>query len=127
MDTEQRIGRIHRLGQTRDTRVYNFTTRDTVEDHVLKILDQKIRMFELVVGEMDMVLGQWSERENFEHEVFRIWSGHRDAKERQAAFEALGEQLDLARKRHERVKEFDEEIFSRLGASAGPSGPGNAS
>jgi superfamily II DNA or RNA helicase len=127
MRIEQRIGRIHRLGQTRDTRVYNFTTRDTVEDHVLRILDQKIRMFELVVGEMDMVLGQWSERENFEHEVFRIWSGHRDAKERQAAFEALGEQLDLARKRHERVKEFDEEIFSRLGASAGPSRPGEAS
>ena len=94
MRIEQRIGRIHRLGQTRDTRVYNFTTRDTVEDHVLEILDQKIRMFELVVGEMDMVLGQWSERENFEHEVFRIWAGHRDAKERQAAFERLGEQLD---------------------------------
>jgi superfamily II DNA or RNA helicase len=127
MRIEQRIGRIHRLGQTRDTRVYNFTTRDTVEDHVLRILDQKIRMFELVVGEMDMVLGQWSERENFEHEVFRIWAGHRDAKERQAAFEALGEQLDLARKRHERVKEFDEEIFSRLGASVVPSGPGEES
>jgi superfamily II DNA or RNA helicase len=127
MRIEQRIGRIHRLGQTRDTRVYNFTTRDTVEDHVLRILYQKIRMFELVVGEMDMVLGQWSERENFEHEVFRIWSGHRDAKERQAAFEALGEQLDLARKRHERVKEFDEEIFSRLGASAASPGPGEAS
>lgn len=127
MRIEQRIGRIHRLGQTRDTRVYNFTTRDTVEDHVLRILDQKIRMFELVVGEMDMVLGQWSERENFEHEVFRIWASHRDAKERQAAFEALGEQLDLARKRHERVKEFDEEIFSRLGASAAAAGTGEES
>jgi superfamily II DNA or RNA helicase len=127
MRIEQRIGRIHRLGQTRDTRVYNFATRDTVEDHVLKILDQKIRMFELVVGEMDMVLGQWSERENFEHEVFRIWAVHRDAKERQAAYDALGEQLVLARKRHERVKEFDEEIFSRLGASAVPAGPGEES
>jgi superfamily II DNA or RNA helicase len=127
MRIEQRIGRIHRLGQTRDTHVYNFATRDTVEDHVLKILDQKIRMFELVVGEMDMVLGQWSERENFEHEVFRIWAVHRDAKERQAAFDALGEQLDLARKRHERVKEFDDEIFSRLGASSTSAGPGEES
>jgi superfamily II DNA or RNA helicase len=127
MRIEQRIGRIHRLGQTRDTRVYNFTTRDTVEDHVLEILDRKIRMFELVVGEMDMVLGQWSDREKFEHEVFRIWASHRDAKERRAAFETLGEQLVLARKRHERVKEFDDEIFSRLGPPAAPSGPGEES
>jgi superfamily II DNA or RNA helicase len=127
MRIEQRIGRIHRLGQTRDTRVYNFTTRDTVEDHVLEILDRKIRMFELVVGEMDMVLGQWSDREKFEHEVFRIWASHRDAKERRAAFETLGEQLVLARKRHERVKEFDDEIFSRLGPPAVPSVPGEES
>lgn len=124
MRIEQRIGRIHRLGQTRDTRVYNFTTRDTVEDHVLEILDRKIRMFELVVGEMDMVLGQWSDRESFEHEVFRIWASHKDAKERRAAFETLGEQLVLARKRHERVKEFDEEIFSRLGDSLVVGGAG---
>ncbi len=66
MRIEQRIGRIHRLGQTRDIRIYNFTTRDTVEDYVLTILHQKIKMFELVIGEMDMVLGHWSERENFE-------------------------------------------------------------
>ena len=66
MRIEQRIGRIHRLGQTRDTRIYNFTTRDTVEDYVLEILHRKINMFELVVGEMDMILGQWSDRETFE-------------------------------------------------------------
>jgi SNF2 family DNA or RNA helicase len=126
MRIEQRIGRIHRLGQKRDTRIYNFTTRDTLEDHVLDILDRKIRMFELVVGEMDMVLGQWSDRESFEHEVFRIWASHKDPKERKAAFESFGEQLDLARKRHERVKEFDEEIFSRLDTSAA-AGAGEAS
>jgi len=97
MRIEQRIGRIHRLGQQRDTRIYNFSTRDTVEDHVLDILDTKIRMFELVVGEMDMVLGHWSDRESFEEQVFRIWASFRDPKERQQAFERLGEELVLAR------------------------------
>ncbi len=120
MRIEQRIGRVHRLGQTRDTRIYNFTTRDTVEDHVLAILHRKIAMFELVVGEMDMVLGHWSDRESFESEVFRIWAGYRDARQRKEAFERLGEDLLLARKRHERVKEFDESIFSRLHTSLGP-------
>ncbi len=117
MRIEQRIGRIHRLGQLRDTQIYNFTTRDTVEDHVLNILHRKIAMFELVVGEMDMVLGHWSDRESFEGEVFRIWAGYRDARQRRDAFDKLGEDLLLARKRHERVKEFDESIFSRLDSS----------
>jgi SNF2 family DNA or RNA helicase len=119
MRIEQRIGRIHRLGQTRDTRIYNFTTNDTVEDHVLNILHQKIQMFELVVGEMDMVLGHWSDRDSFESEIFRIWAGFRDARQRREAFDKLGEDMLLARKRHERVKEFDDSIFSRLDSSLG--------
>lgn len=117
MRIEQRIGRVHRLGQTRDTRIYNFTTRDTVEDHVLRILSQKIQMFELVVGEMDMVLGQLSDRFSFESEVFRIWAGYRDSAHREEAFEKLGEDLLIARQRHERVKDFDEAIFTRLDSS----------
>jgi len=117
MRIEQRIGRVHRLGQTRDTRIYNFSTKDTVEDHVLRILGQKIQMFELVVGEMDMVLGQMSDRFSFESEVFRIWAGNRDSAHREKAFEKLGEELLLARRRHERVKDFDEAIFTRLDSS----------
>lgn len=114
MRIEQRIGRIHRLGQTRDTRIWNFTTRDTVEDHVLAILHRKIRMFELVVGEMDMVLGQWSDKETFEHEIFRIWSEVRNPAERKRAFDELGDQLSVASQRYHRIKEFDDSIFSRL-------------
>ncbi len=114
MKIEQRIGRVHRLGQTRDTRIWNFSTRDTVEDYVLAILHRKIQMFELVIGEMDMVLGHWSDRESFENEVFRIWTRVRNPEERRVAFEEFGDQLALARQRHERVKDFDESIFSRL-------------
>jgi len=114
MRIEQRIGRVHRLGQTRDTRIWNFSTRDTVEDYVLAILHRKIQMFELVIGEMDMVLGHWSDRESFENEIFRIWTRVRNPEERRIAFEEFGDQLALARQRHERVKDFDESIFSRL-------------
>ncbi|MBK8230376.1 MAG: DEAD/DEAH box helicase [Candidatus Eisenbacteria bacterium] len=127
MRIEQRIGRVHRLGQTRDTRIWNFSTRDTVEDHVLSILHRKIQMFELVIGEMDMVLGHWSDRESFENEVFRIWTRVRNPEERRLAFEEFGDQLALARQRHERVKDFDESIFSRLEISpalAGEEGEG---
>ena len=34
MRLEQRIGRIHRLGQTRDVYIYNLSTQNTVEEHL---------------------------------------------------------------------------------------------
>ncbi|WP_243290224.1 SNF2-related protein [Bacillus sp. FJAT-47783] len=56
MRLEQRIGRIHRLGQERDVFIYNMATKNTVEEHILKLLFEKIRLFERVVGELDDIL-----------------------------------------------------------------------
>ncbi|MCM3320615.1 DEAD/DEAH box helicase [Cytobacillus kochii] len=56
MRLEQRIGRIHRLGQKNDVHIYNFATKDTVEEHVLKLLYEKIHLFEKVIGELDDIL-----------------------------------------------------------------------
>ena len=56
MRLEQRIGRVHRLGQEKDVMIYNFATRNTVEEHILKLLYEKIHLFEKVVGELDEIL-----------------------------------------------------------------------
>lgn len=56
MRLEQRIGRIHRLGQEKDVKIYNFAIKNTVEDHVLKLLYEKIHLFEKVIGELDDIL-----------------------------------------------------------------------
>ena len=48
MRLEQRIGRVHRLGQEHPVRVVNLVSRGTLEAYVLEILDRKIRMFELI-------------------------------------------------------------------------------
>lgn len=56
MRLEQRIGRIHRLGQEKDVRIYNFATKNTVEEHILKLLYEKINLFERVIGELDEIL-----------------------------------------------------------------------
>jgi SNF2 family DNA or RNA helicase len=118
MRIEQRIGRVHRLGQTRDIRIHNFTARDTVEDYVLTILHRKINMFELVIGEMDMILGQWSERESFEQQVFQIWASHRNKRDLEEAFGKFGEDLALARKRYEKIRDYDQSIFETVGPPA---------
>ncbi|GAA4066079.1 DEAD/DEAH box helicase [Amphibacillus indicireducens] len=56
MRIEQRIGRIHRFGQTNDVKIYNFSIEDSIEDHVLNLLYNKINLFERVVGELDQIL-----------------------------------------------------------------------
>lgn len=56
MRLEQRIGRIHRLGQEKDVFIYNLATKNTVEEHILKLLIEKIQLFERVVGELDHIL-----------------------------------------------------------------------
>lgn len=111
MKVEQRIGRVHRLGQTQDITIHNFCSDETVEAYVLEILHKKINMFELVIGEMDMILGHFSEENTFEDTVFRIWSGSRGTTEVRRRFTELGDRLALARRRYEEIKEMDARIF----------------
>ncbi len=111
MKVEQRIGRVHRLGQTGDIDIYNFSSENTVESHVLEILHRKINMFELVIGEMDMILGDFSDQQSFEAAVFQIWAGARNRRDLERRFQELGDQMALSRRRYESIKRLDEEIF----------------
>jgi len=111
MKVEQRIGRVHRLGQTRDINIINFASEETVESYVLEILHRKINMFELVIGEMDMILGHFSEENTFEDTVFKIWAGSTGTVQAKRRFGELGNRLQVARKRYEEVKEMDAQIF----------------
>ncbi|MBB5173099.1 DEAD/DEAH box helicase [Texcoconibacillus texcoconensis] len=56
MRIEQRIGRIHRLGQENDVTIYNFAIQNTVEDDILQLLYHKIGLFENVIGRLDDIL-----------------------------------------------------------------------
>ncbi|TQR18673.1 DEAD/DEAH box helicase [Psychrobacillus vulpis] len=56
MKLEQRIGRVHRLGQEHDVHIYNLAIHDTIEEDILHLLNMKIDVFEKVVGELDDIL-----------------------------------------------------------------------
>ncbi|MGP4061731.1 DEAD/DEAH box helicase [Halobacillus sp. H74] len=58
MRLEQRIGRIHRFGQEHDVKIFNFAIKDTIEDHIMKMLYEKIEMFKNAVGDLDHILEQ---------------------------------------------------------------------
>src|SRR2546427_13305851 len=47
MVVEQRIGRLHRIGQTREVHILNLAAAGTIESYILQLLDRKIKLFEL--------------------------------------------------------------------------------
>ncbi|OGV79957.1 MAG: hypothetical protein A3K19_11455 [Lentisphaerae bacterium RIFOXYB12_FULL_65_16] len=107
---EQRIGRLHRIGQKRDVFVFNLFTRHTVEERILQILDEKINMFELVVGEVQSILGEMEEEGDFAHLVFDAWVAT-TAEHREQRFTELGEQLLQAKSDYQETKALDEALF----------------
>ncbi len=66
MKVEQRIGRVHRIGQTQDVQIINFSTRDTVEEYLLRILEHKIGLFKEVMGDLETILGYVAGDTSFE-------------------------------------------------------------
>ncbi len=111
MRIEQRVGRIHRVGQAREVRIYNLSARGTVEDYLLQLLDQKLNMFELVIGEMDMILGHLSDERDFEDLLLDVWVHGQSEPELQAAFDRLGDALLDARQVYQKTRDYDEALF----------------
>lgn len=56
MRVEQRIGRIHRLGQVHEVHITNYAVGNTIEERILRLLYEKIEMFEGVIGHLDDIL-----------------------------------------------------------------------
>ena len=111
MRLEQRIGRLHRIGQKRDVYVFNLCMSGSIEDYMMRILNDKINMFELVIGEIDTILGNLGSDRDFSNIVMDLWSGSKDDSELKANFDRLGEEIVAARKTYEKTKELDEIIF----------------
>ena len=91
---EQRIGRIHRIGQTEPVDIFNLAAEGTLEEYVLDILDRKLNMFELVIGEVDMILGQLADERDFEEIVMDLWSRRRRETNWPSSMVALGDCVD---------------------------------
>ena len=114
MRIEQRIGRIHRIGQDHDVYVANLVSEGTIEEHVVRILDEKINLFQLVVGELDMILGGWGDERDFEDVVWDIWQSSDDERHLKEEMDRLGDTLLTAKQQYQRVKELDNSLFKEL-------------
>jgi SNF2 family DNA or RNA helicase len=110
MRIEQRIGRLHRIGQDHPVEVLNLCLAGSIEERILQILDERINLFELVVGEVEMILGYLDSVREFPDLVLDAFAQHEEA-ERLRSFTRIADALAAARERYRAVKTFDEALF----------------
>ena len=103
MKVEQRIGRVDRIGQNMPISIFNLWVKDTVEERVLEILENRIKMFTDTVGELDPILG---DSDSVESDIRKIM---------QAAEENLADALADFDSQHEARIRASEEAQARLG------------
>ena len=122
---EQRIGRCHRYGQSRDVLVVNFLNRrNAAEARLYELLGEKLKLFDGVFGASDDVLGALGSGVDFERRVLEIYQSCRSAEEVDRAFEALRRDLDgriearLAAARSLLFERFDGDVRARLRLAA---------
>jgi SNF2 family DNA or RNA helicase len=105
MRVEQRIGRLHRLGQENDVTIFNLSCHETIEAHIIDLLARKIRMFELVIGELDLILGNLEGAQSFEDLLRQAWESSTDERDLQERLENVGAILVQARQRYQQIRE----------------------
>jgi SNF2 family DNA or RNA helicase len=120
MKVEQRIGRIHRIGQKRKVYIFNLALNDTIEEYVLERLYHKIDLFQQSVGELSEILTRLEQSgRNFEDEVFdRLVSADNEV-ELENDFDKMAVDLQQQRDLADQVSDFNSGVFEGfdLGAS----------
>lgn len=105
---EQRIGRCHRYGQTRDVTVINFLAKDNAAQRLTyEILGQKLELFGTVLGASDQVLHSGSVPvlpalgAHFEKEISEIYRQARSMEEIEERLRALRDSAEERKQRFE--------------------------
>jgi SNF2 family DNA or RNA helicase len=112
MRIEQRIGRVHRLGQLHDVTVFNFVLKDTIDDYVLRLLYQKINLFTMTVGALETILAEAQEGEiDLEERILEMLLRSDDQTLLQREVEALGDELLEARTRQRAAESLTAEVL----------------
>lgn len=86
------------MGQTKDVHIYNLVTKDTIEEHIMFLLHEKINMFEMILGELDTILMHLKWDKSFEGQLMDIFIRNSSREEIQRELARLGDQILETRK-----------------------------
>ncbi|WP_135823669.1 DEAD/DEAH box helicase [Halorussus ruber] len=113
MKVEQRIGRVHRIGQDRDVFIFNMALNDTIEEYVLEKLYHKIDLFQQTVGELSTILSRLEESgSSFEDEIFERLVNADSEVDLENDFDAMAVDLTEQQALADKMEEFNDDVFS---------------
>lgn len=99
MRVEQRIGRIHRFGQKNEVWIYTMTTKGTIDEYILYILTSKVKLFQMVIGELDTIMSYMlDDNSSIEVRIGRTILEARNADEIEENLRKIGQELVKAKK-----------------------------
>lgn len=94
MKMEQRIGRVHRFGQTHPVTVANFALAQSIDDYVLRLLYEKMELFTMTIGALESVLANEAEGDlDLEQRILDVWLRDEDQQAAEKRVDALGDKL----------------------------------
>ena len=118
MRVEQRVGRVHRIGQRMNVNIYNLALKGTIEAYILELLYMKIHLFTMTLGELDLLFEDITD-ENAQTGWFKEYLTSKSTVEIKNRFSAIGgtwkkrkEVLDEA------INEFNSEVFDNFDLSS---------
>ncbi|MDO3677106.1 DEAD/DEAH box helicase [Paenibacillus ehimensis] len=120
MRVEQRIGRVHRLGQQEDVKIYNLSTLGTIEEHILSLLHEKINMFELVIGELDTILERFEKKTSLESHLAKMILSSRSQEDIRRQLDELGRSFTVVRSEVEQEAQGNIRLQGILNAAGHP-------
>ncbi|ELY39835.1 DEAD/DEAH box helicase [Natronorubrum tibetense] len=119
MKVEQRIGRIHRIGQKRKVYVFNMGLKGTIEEYVLERLYHKIDLFQQTVGELSTILTRLEDSgQSFEDEIFERLTNADSEIDLENDFDSMAIDLEEQQDLSQKVEEFNSGVFESFDLGA---------
>lgn len=114
MKMEQRIGRLHRIGQKYKVLVYNLAVRGSIDERIVKRLYEKIGITKRAIGEIEPILTELEERAKIQDEILEIISEARTPEDLETKIKALERDIAEGEKSAKEIRLFSQEIFDRF-------------
>ncbi len=118
MRVEQRVGRVHRIGQEEDVNIHNLSIVGTIEEYILKLLFDKINLFKMTIGDIDLLFEDEG-LDKMPSEIFESYMSATSKNDLKNKFSALGEKWSHKKEEiNDTVMQFDDEVFANFDLSA---------
>ena len=111
MRVEQRIGRIHRIGQEYDINIYNICVKGTIEEYILQKLYIKIDLFKLAIGDIADIVSGVIDEDSFEKSIFDILMKGKTKIDWRQKLDELMNKIKKSKDFQNSIKKFDSQTL----------------